>query len=45
MWLRQSVISQRQVEKYVLDEQVYVSMSRQYSSIEVYWHAPIWGPI
>ena len=29
MWLRQSVISQRQVEKYVLDEQVYVSMSHQ----------------
>ena len=29
MWLWQSVISQMQVEKYVLDEQVHLGVSRQ----------------
>ena len=29
IWLRHSVISQRQVEKNVLDEQVYAGISRQ----------------
>ena len=29
MWLRQSVVSQMQVEKYVLDEQVHLGVSRQ----------------